>query len=418
MLILAPAILILAAALIALSLVPFGKMMGGVLGLTVALAALIFLGAIAEVAAVGLLALGASVVMIGVGAIGVGIAIGIAALAIAAAISIINGSIGGMIEKLGGAFSWIKEKIGIFKGDIEGAAEDTGRDITKGTAKGMKDHAKELENESSSIGEMFGNTFNGTALESADPSGLMTMITDTLGSDGDKLGLTGYDIGNLFGSQLENGMLSYDFSGIMEQIKQSIVNETGPVANSAEGAGGHIGGSIERGARKELLIRSPSRKFIQIMDYIGRAIGIGADNNIAYISTVGAGMGNALLSSTEDALSPLNDYNYNVSPSVSPVLDLSAVGGSAGLSFGATLTPSAVRSLGSVSADIRDQRESMNDYIDTAVQSAIEGMKDQLTFVVPLEVDGHQFAKSTAKFTRDAQNLLDRNTLRKGGYTS
>ena len=68
-----------------------------------------------------------------------------------------------------------------------------------------------------------------------------------------------------------------------------------------------------------------------------------------------------------------------------------------------------------VSADIRDQRESMNDYIDQAVTSAINGMRDELTFVVPLEVDGRQFAASTARFTRSELNLMDRNAMRKGG---
>lgn len=177
--------------------------------------------------------------------------------------------------------------------------------------------------------------------------------------------------------------------------------------------GRNIWNGLKNGLESGADINSPSKEMAKEMGYMIAGLGVGVDQNYGMLKGIGSGLADALISSTSEGLSEFD----SLSPYVSPVLDMTnAAGGD--LSFGATLTPSAVRSLGSVSADIRDQRESMNDYIDTAVQSAIEGMKDQLTFVVPLEVDGYQFAKSTAKFTRDAQNLLDRNALRKGGYTS
>ncbi len=192
--------------------------------------------------------------------------------------------------------------------------------------------------------------------------------------------------------------LKEKISGAWERLKEIGRNLWSGLKNGLEAAAG---------------IKSPSREMAKEMGYMIAGLDVGAERNQGRLKGIGSGLADALISSTSEGLSEFD----SLSPYISPVLDMTnAAGGS--LSFGATLTPSAVRSLGSVSADIRDQRESMNDYIDTAVQSAIEGMKDQLTFVVPLEVDGHQFAKSTAKFTRDAQNLLDRNTLRKGGYTS
>ena len=413
-LLLSPALLILAAALIALSFVPFWDLVKALGVLAVGLLVIVGIGYLATGAAVGLLALGASFIMIGVGAIEIAIAIGIAALAIAAAIAIIKGSVGVMIEKLGGAFSWLKEK-------MSGLAKDSkeqGAEIAERYGQGLESGSGSIQFAGENLGEVFGDTFNTGAFDMTDPSGLMDKISEALGTDASKLGLTAEDIANMFGSTFENGMLSYDYSNIMPQILASILNGSTAQSTQVEEAGHTLMKPLIKGSRKEAEIESPSKVYMRMMDYIVRGMEVGADNNEANISAVGAGMGRALVDATEGALTPLDSYRYNVSPSVRPVLDLTSVGGAANMSFGATLTPSAIRSLGSVSADIKDQRESMNDYIDTAVYSAIEGMKDQLTFVVPLQVDGYQFAKTTAKFTRDAQNILDRNTLRKGGYTS
>ena len=165
--------------------------------------------------------------------------------------------------------------------------------------------------------------------------------------------------------------------------------------------------AVISGFKSALGIKSPSRVMAEEMGYVIAGMGLGVDRSTNAISDIGESMAQTLLDASDETF---GDYT----PSLTPVLDMSSVG-SGGFSFGATLTPSAVRNLASVSADIRDQRESMNDYITAAVSSAINGMKDELTFVVPLEVDGRQFASSTARFTRSELNLMDRNAMRKGG---
>lgn len=165
--------------------------------------------------------------------------------------------------------------------------------------------------------------------------------------------------------------------------------------------------AVISGFKSALGIKSPSRVMAEEMGYVIAGMGLGVDRSTNAISDIGESMAQTLLDASDETF---RDYT----PSLTPVLDMSSVG-SGGFSFGATLTPSAVRNLASVSADIRDQRESMNDYITAAVSSAINGMKDELTFVVPLEVDGRQFASSTARFTRSELNLMDRNVMRKGG---
>lgn len=418
LLVLSPALVILAGALIALSLVPFWSLVGALTILSLGLAAVVAAATFVAPVVPALFALAASLVAIGVGALAAGAGvllagagIAIAVIGIAAAIAIAVDAISRLFGGVGGAFDWVKEKISSFWDWLPGRS----REGAEETDRALSETIQHYESAGEDTGEGWSLGFNNSALQGVDSAELMNQISAVLGEDASVLGLTAEDIGNMFGSQLENGMLSYDFSNVLDQIKNAIVNKTGATGKAAETAGIVIGKSIEGGAKTILKVKSPSRVFMEIMDFVARGIEIGADRNLAYISDIGEGMGSALINSTESALEPLNDYNYSVSPSVTPVLDLSNVSASNNLSFGATLTPNAVRSLATVSADIREQRNSMNDYINNAVNSAINGMKDQLTFVVPLEVDGRQFAKSTARFTRDETSTLDRNTMRKGG---
>lgn len=417
-LVLAPAILIMAGAFGVLGLLlandnaqsglvaGMNAMGSALMALTIAAVALQMTGAIAA-----LLALAASFVAIGAGGLMLGAGIAVAALGIAGAIAIVTGSIGGMLVKLSGAFEWVGEKMSGFWAKLKGDSFEAGERVKENMAKNFADIIPESSQAGTDIAGAFGDAFNGTAIESINSEEIMAMVSQYLGEDASVLGLTGYDIGNLFSSNLEGGMLSYDFSAILDQIKAAIVNKTTALGVSGEKAGIVIGGAIEKGTKNILKVKSPSRVFMEIMDYVAAGIERGADNNLTAISEVGASIGETLYSSTENAM---GDYT-GMSPTLTPVIDMTNAR-PGNLSFGATLTPSAVRNLAAVSADIQDQRGSMNNYIDQAVQSAISGMKDQLTFVVPLEVDGRQFAQSTAKFTRSELNLMDRNTLRKGGY--
>lgn len=408
LLIISPALLILSGALIALAQIPFLKLLSGLgaiaIGLTLITAAGIFATAIVP----GLMALAATFVAMGLAAVGIGLGIGIAALGVSAGVAIISGSISGLLEGIGGAISWVKEKVGGVLDWFRGRSEEAAQEV---------DYVIQLfpsEETGDESGEGFAIGWNNGAFNNIDPQGLMDQVKQVLGDDAPALGLTAEDLANVFSGELTNGMVSADYGGVMDNIAQAIYNKIPALESAGYSAGYSAGAATERGYRDATAVRSPSRVFMRLMDYIAEGITIGADRNLESIYSVGTSMGNALIMSTEDALSPLSDYNYNVSPSISPVLDMSGVGAGS-LSFGATLTPGAARNLASVSADIRDQRDSMNDYIDQAVTSAINGMRDELTFVVPLEVDGRQFAASTARFTRSELNLMDRNAMRKGG---
>lgn len=403
MLILAPALVLISGAFALLTLVDLGKLAVGLTVLAVALAVIVGIGYLAKGAALGLLAIAGAFIGIGIGALGVAAAIALASVGIAAGVAIIGKTLGGVIEGLGNAFTWLKDKWNGLKSESFAQGAEIGAKYSAG----LQDSTSDLEEEGDILGNILGGKFNETALTSADPSGLMDQIKEVLGDDADKLGLTGYDIGNLFGSQLENGMLSYDFSSVLDQIKAAIVNKSGATGAAAQKVGTAIGSSLTKGTKKFLKMASPSKVYMQIMDYVAAGVERGGERNLSVINDVGASIGESLYDSTSEAL--------GLASSISPVVDLSSAQ-TGNLSFGATLTPSAVRNLAAVSADIQDQRSSMSDYIDSAVYSAINGMKDQLTFVVPLEVDGRQFAQSTAKFTRNELNLIDRNTLRKGGY--
>lgn len=219
------------------------------------------------------------------------------------------------------------------------------------------------------------------------------------------------------GVAMTNGLLdglesafNFNIGDVVKNLVDGFVNKfsIGAIAEKIKGVGRRIWNTLKSGLEKAAGIASPSKEMAKEMGYMIAGLGTGADKNRHILTDIGSNMAQTLLDASDETFA-------GYEPTLTPVLDLSQAQ-SGSLSFGASLTPSAARNLASVSADIRDQRESMNDYIDQAVSSAINGMKDQLTFIVPLEVDGRQFAQSTARFTRNELNLIDRNTLRKGGY--
>lgn len=415
MLVLSASIVVLSTALAILSLIPFEMVSNGLKALAIMLTEVIIASALAGLVIPGLLALSASLlaisasaVLLGSGMLLAGTGIAIAALGIGAAIALVVGGISGLIEHISGVFNGIKEKIEGFWSWLPGRSREGAEETEQALNESMPDY----EVSGGEIGTGWATGFNNAAFEGVNSAELMDQVTAILGEDSDKLGLTGLDLGNIFSGELSNGMVSADYGSVMDNIAQAIRNKIPALESAGYSAGYSAGAATEQGYRDATAVRSPSRVFMRLMDYVAAGITLGADRNLDNIRSAGDSMGNALVMSAEDALSPFN--NYGLSPSISPVLDMSQAR-AGNLSFGATLTPGAARNLASVSADIRDQRDSMNDYIDQAVTSAINGMRDELTFVVPLEVDGRQFAASTARFTRSELNLMDRNSMRKGG---
>lgn len=238
---------------------------------------------------------------------------------------------------------------------------------------------------------------------------LATLVASIRGTVADSSAEAG-EGGVLVSNSLIDALTSAWSGGIGDAVKNMIsglVDKVKTKASELWSAGVELARSIWNGFKDKLGIRSPSRVMAKEMEHVIAGLGVGLDRNEGSIRDIGYSMAQNLLDASDETFGTYE-------PSLTPVLDMSQAR-AGNLSFGATLTPGAARNLASVSADIRDQRDSMNDYIDQAVTSAINGMRDELTFVVPLEVDGRQFAASTARFTRSELNLMDRNAMRKGG---
>lgn len=356
-LILAPALVVMSLALIMLSLVPFAKLLGGLV-IFAAMLAVISAAAIVTSVMIGpLFALGGALILIGAGTIllGAGLvlvstAISILIAGVAYGISLIIDSIANLISVIVGPFEGIGKSVTKFKERL---------------VNGLKNILPKLK-----------------------------------------------EVGKELWDKLVNAWDSIDFKAIGQNIVNGIKNGLSKCWEGIKSAGKWLWNTLTSGFNAAGGISSPSKVMMEEMKWVVAGMEIGADKNERSIREVGAGMADALLGATGDAL---QDYD-SFAPNLTPVLDLSNVSGSAGMSFGATLTPNSMRSLASVSADISNQRDSMNDYINAAVESALNGMKDELTFIVPLEIDGKQFAKATAKHTKDAQDTLDYYSLRRLGY--
>ena len=356
-LILAPALVVMSLALIMLSLVPFVKLLGGLVIFAAMLAVISAAAIVASVMIGPLFALGGALILIGAGTILLG-----------AGLVLVSTAVTILIAGVAYGISLIIDSIANLIAVIVGPFEGIGKSVTK-FKEGLVNGSKSILAKHKVVGK-----------ELCD--------------------------------KLVNAWDSIDFKAIGQNIVDGIKNGLSKCWEGIKSAGKWLWNTLTSGFNAAGGISSPSKVMMEEMKWVVAGMELGVDKNERSIREVGAGMADALLGATGDAL---QDYD-SFAPNLTPVLDLSNISGSAGMSLGATLTPNAARSLASVSADISNQRDSMNDYINAAVESALNGMKDELTFIVPLEIDGKQFAKATAKHTKDAQDTLDYYSLRRLGY--
>lgn len=132
------------------------------------------------------------------------------------------------------------------------------------------------------------------------------------------------------------------FRAIVDGVAQAIENG----GNLMRWAGQRIGNAIIEGAKNALGINSPSKVFRDyIMGAVFEGVEDGEHKNINRADSAGQRIGDAMIKGTTDALANMADAintDVDMSPTIKPVLDLSAVKKDASL-VGGMLTPPSLK---------------------------------------------------------------------------
>lgn len=231
-----------------------------------------------------------------------------------------------------------------------------------------------------------------------------------------------------------------DFVDAGKNLVQGLIDGIGQMAGDLWNAGTELASGLWDKFTGLFQINSPSRlmRWGGKMIVEGLALGI-ADNAkraVGSIADMGQSMADAF-SGTADVLNDAINSEIDLSPTITPVMDLSGVTSSAGALNGlfgdqtmrASLITGAkidnVNAVASINSKwnptgdedvVESINELHNDIAD--LNNRIQDMNDKdatYEFNLNTQLDGRNIARSTARYNRSELALLDRNANRKGG---
>lgn len=231
-----------------------------------------------------------------------------------------------------------------------------------------------------------------------------------------------------------------DFVDAGKNLVQGLIDGIGQMAGDLWNAGAELASGLWDKFTGLFQINSPSRlmRWGGKMIVEGLALGIvdNAKRAVRSISDMGQSMYDAF-SGTADVLNDAINSEIDLSPTITPVMDLSGVTSSAGALNGlfgdqtmrASLITGAkidnVNAVASINSKwnptgdedvVESINELHNDIAD--LNNRIQDMNDKdatYEFNLNTQLDGRNIARSTARYNRSELALLDRNANRKGG---
>ena len=386
------------------NLISDGTLLEGIIGLAVVLAALgvaiLAISAIsgpALVAAGVMAALGAALVVFGAGLFAISIAV---KTAVDAIVSGVNALVEGVISLIYGIGD-IATAIAQLFADLMSAIATMIRSIIEGVCTILGIHSP------STVFHDIGTNIVLGLIEGI--MALLGLLATTAGKIADKA-LDG--LKNIAPKAAEAG----------KNFIQGFVNGIAGMIGSVIGAVGNIASAALGGLKKLLGIHSPSTKAYDAGGFFVAGFKNALIKGVGIISKASSKLGKSALDGLNDAISG-NDYpldDFDDQPVITPILDLSEIqNGSAELasmfnnsySVGAAMQ---ARSGFRSNADINASNiEEMNKAL--ASVSGSPEANYEYAFNIPVQLDGRQIAKASAKYTKDELNHLNKISNRKGG---
>ena len=219
-----------------------------------------------------------------------------------------------------------------------------------------------------------------------------------------------------------------DFYQVGAYVAEGFSNGIADGTNSAVNAASKLAAAAIQAAKDETGERSPSRVFYQIGDYVVQGFVNGINDNAKMATRSSELMAAKTVSSFNRVIRGINTDAIDMTPRITPVVDLSNVNASAGRIsslFGTqtfTANMSGIQPYSSQLSMMQAQQEAMAEYqanvmqSNNTLQTSIDGMREELsTYTSAIEnqetamyVDGKKLASSIAKPMNQQLGTLSR----------
>lgn len=219
-----------------------------------------------------------------------------------------------------------------------------------------------------------------------------------------------------------------DFYQVGAYVAEGFSNGIAAGTNSAVNAASKLAAAAIQAAKDETGEHSPSRVFYQIGDYVVQGFVNGINDNAKMATRSSELMAAKTVSSFNRVIQGINTDAIDMTPRITPVVDLSNVNASAGRIsslFGTqtfTASVSGIQPYSSQLSMMQAQQEAMAEYqanvmqSNNTLQTSIDGMREELsTYTSAIEnqetamyVDGKKLASSIAKPMNQQLGTLSR----------
>lgn len=247
-----------------------------------------------------------------------------------------------------------------------------------------------------------------TSFLGADTS-IPSSVTGVVNTSGQQGSAEAKTQGTTTGKEYDNGIIL------------GIDSNSGPVVEKVK----DLARKMKKAANEELDSHSPSREAAKIARFFDLGLVKGLEDNSRYVEQSTRNIARKMLTcinSVSDDVDAMFEDGINTNPVISPVLDLeniqNGVHGIDDLFSGTSFAMSG--SLGSV----RTPNEIMEMRMGRMFQQQFDSLADRITdsdkerayeFTIPVEIDGRQVARSTAVYTNEELDKINRRTKRKAG---
>lgn len=247
-----------------------------------------------------------------------------------------------------------------------------------------------------------------TSFLGADTS-IPSSVTGVVNTSGQQGSAEAKAQGTTTGKEYDNGIIL------------GIDSNSGPVVEKVK----DLARKMKESANAELDSHSPSREAAKIARFFDLGLVKGLEDNSRYVEQSTRNVARKMLTcinSVSDDVDAMFEDGINTNPVISPILDLeniqNGVHGIDDLFSGTSFAMSG--SLGGV----RTPNEIMEMRMGRMFQQQFDSLADRITdsdkerayeFTIPVEIDGRQVARSTAVYTNEELDKINRRTNRKAG---
>lgn len=238
-----------------------------------------------------------------------------------------------------------------------------------------------------------------------------------------------YDSGYELPQEVYNGANAYDLYGNMYDI--GVYGTTGLLkgAESKLGelytSGGGIAKTLAGSVQKHLDESSPSKLMAKIGSYATQGLINGVVSLKDKLANESAGVAESSVNSVRNGfakLSSIVDGEIDSDPTIKPVLDLSEIQNGVNTMDG--MFGSKTMAISGMVGNVRTSGELAGERFDMSLNRQFRSFEDRLSaiendrtyqFNLTTEIDGRQVARSTARYTREELEAMDKRANRKVG---